>query len=203
MLLRQVRARAAGGGSSGESALRSSPTISAAWWARSFSVASSTARRVRTSASPSVIATESATIAPIAANSRVRRLRDRSVSRHELVPRAAHGADRLGAAELPPELRDVLVDGARAAGVGHPPHDVEQALAREHDARGARGSTRAGRTPWPSARSGSPSTVTVARVAPHDDLAGGEHVVREPGSARRRIALIRAASSRGENGFGT
>ena len=40
----------------------------------------------------------------------------------------------LRVAELAPQLRDVDVDGARAAGVGHPPDEVEQLLAREHDA---------------------------------------------------------------------
>ena len=105
--------------------------------------------------------------------------------------------------ELPPQLRDVHVDGSRPARVGHPPDDVEQALAREHDPsvleeareqvellarqldrRRPRRSPRASRGAGRCRRSSAPRPS--ARC-----------------SARRRIALIRAASSRGENGFGT
>ena len=46
------------------------------------------------------------------------------------VARAAHGADRVGTAELAAQLRDVHVDGARASRVAHPP-DVVDPQARE------------------------------------------------------------------------
>src|SRR5205814_6028882 len=163
----------------GDTATRSRAAISDAWWATSSSVASSTARRVRTRPSPSVRPMQRTTISAIAWKRRVRRLLTppaASSRRHELVPGAADGADRLGIAQLAPELGDVHVDGARAAGIRHPPHEVEQLLAREHDARVleeareqlellARQLDR---------RAGDRH---VARVAPQDDVAGGEHGV--------------------------
>ena len=54
---------------------------------------------------------------------------------HELVPRAAHGADQLGAVELAAELADVHVDRARPAGEREPPDPLEDALAPDDDAR--------------------------------------------------------------------
>ena len=51
-----------------------------------------------------------------------------------LVPGAAHRPDQLGPVELPPQLRDVDVDGARAAREREAPDALEQALARHHDA---------------------------------------------------------------------
>ena len=51
------------------------------------------------------------------------------------VANPADGLDQVGAGQLGAHLRDVLVDGARAAGELDAPHPVEQDLAREHDAR--------------------------------------------------------------------
>src|SRR5262249_28536524 len=50
-----------------------------------------------------------------------------------LVPRAADGPDQLRLAELPAELRDVHVDRARPARVGHPPDAIEELIAADDD----------------------------------------------------------------------
>ncbi len=84
-----------------------------------------TARCVRTSPTPIVSATQMRTTTPIAWNSRERRPLPRISGRNELVAGAAHRPDPFGVSELAPQLRDVHVDGAGAAGVGHTPDEVE------------------------------------------------------------------------------
>ena len=51
-----------------------------------------------------------------------------------LVPGPADGPDQGRPPELAPELADVDVHGPRAAGVAHPPHAIEEPVARVHDA---------------------------------------------------------------------
>src|SRR5690348_7199117 len=104
------------------------------WCARSRSDDFSTSRRVKTTPSPIVNATQMRTTTPIALNSCERRRLPRISGRDELVAGPAYRPDPLGVSELAPELRDVHVDGARAARIGHPPDEIEQTLAREDDA---------------------------------------------------------------------
>src|ERR1700688_359549 len=109
--------------------------MSAAWWATSSSVARSTARRVSSRPSASVSPTHRTTISVIARKSLVRRLvMLKSLRSEELVPGPAHGTNGLRVAELAAQLRDVDVHRPRAARVRHPPDEVEQPLAGEHDA---------------------------------------------------------------------
>ena len=120
-----------------------------------------------------------------------------------LVARAAHGADRVGTAELAAQLRDVDVDGARAARVAHPPDAVEQLVARDDDAGvleqvGEEIELLAGQL---DELAGDPD---LARLRVDRDVAELEQLRRAwSGSVRRRTALTRAASSRGEKGFET
>src|SRR5581483_8162957 len=153
--------------------------MSAAWWTTSCRVASSTARRVRSRPSPSVSPTQRTTITPIVWKSLVRRLTMAVRLRRgeELVAGSSHGADRLGSAELAPELCDVDVDRARAAGVRHAPYEVEQPLPREHDA----GMLEEAREQVELLRRQLDRVAVdgdVARVATEDDRPHGEQLVR-------------------------
>src|SRR4051812_48265064 len=82
-----------------------------------------------------VSATQMSTTTPIARNNRERSPLPLISSRNELVAGAAHRPDPLRVAELAPQLRDVHVHGAGAAGIRHAPDEIEQALAGEDDAR--------------------------------------------------------------------
>src|SRR5690242_3862606 len=93
-----------------------------------------TSRSVRTRPSPMVSATQMKTMTPIARNSCERRRPPCISGRDELVAGAAHSPDPFRVAELAPQLRDVHVDRAGAAGIRHAPDEVEQPLAREDDA---------------------------------------------------------------------
>src|SRR5579884_1132265 len=108
--------------------------IRSTWCARSRSVAFRTSRRVRKRPSPTVSATQMRTTTPIARKSCERRRLPPISGRDELVAGPAHRPDALGVSQLAPQLRDVHVDGARAAGIRHAPDEIEQALAREDDA---------------------------------------------------------------------
>src|SRR5690348_14369905 len=100
-----------------------SAAIRSTWWARSRSVDFLTSRRVRTRPSPIVSATQMRTTPPLALNSCERRRPPRISGRNELVAGATHRPDPLGISELAAQLRDVHVDGAGAAGVGHAPDE--------------------------------------------------------------------------------
>ena len=95
------------------------------------------------------------------------------------------------------------VDGARPARVRDPPDEVEQPLAREHDP-GVLEEAREQIELLARQLDVLAGDRHLVRVAAQDDLARGEHfVLGDAAPTRRRIALMRAASSRGENGFET
>src|SRR6478736_1324336 len=149
------------------------------WCARSRSADSLTSRWVRTSPSPIVRATQMRTTTLIAPNSCQRRRLPRISGRDELVARAAHRPDPLRIAELAPQLRDVHVDGPGAARIRHAPDEIEQALAREDDARMLE---EAGEEVELLARELDQCAADghLVGVAPQDDLARGEHLLLVP-----------------------
>ena len=93
------------------------------------------------------------------------------------------------------------VDRARAAGVLLAPHAVEQQVARDDDA-GVRHEVREQVELLRGELDGLAGDGDVVRLAVEHDVA--ERQLSSPcscGSLRRRIAFMRATSSRGENGF--
>src|SRR6476660_4696916 len=158
------------------------------WCARSRSADLLTSRWGRTSPSPIVSATQMRTTTLIAPNSCERRRLPRISGRDELVARATHRPDPLRIAELAPQLRDVHVDGPGAARIRHAPDEIEQALAREDDARMLE---EAGEEVEFLARKldRRPRDRDLVRVAPQDDLARGEHLVLASalGTAENRL----------------
>ena len=108
-----------------------------------------------------------------------------------------------GPAELPAQLRDVDVDGARAARVAHAPDAVEQLVARDDDA-GVLEQVREQVELLAGQLDGLARDADLARLRVEGDVADLEQLgAARSGSVRRRTALTRAASSRGENGFET
>src|SRR6266550_6067900 len=149
------------------------------WCARSRSADFLTSRWVRRSPSPIVSATQMRTTTLIAPNSCERRRLPRISGRDELVARATHRPDPVRIPELAPQLRDVHVYGPGAARIRHAPDEIEQALAREDDARMLE---EAGEEVELLARELDQRTADghLVGVAPQDDLARGEHLLLVP-----------------------
>ena len=121
--------------------------IRSTWRSSEPSAVVSSERRVRSAPATTVTTSETTTVPAIP-----RKRRERSSRRDQLVPRAAHRADQLRAAELPADLADVDVDRARAAREREAPDPLEDPLAGRRRRRVARRGARRGRTRAPSAR---------------------------------------------------
>ena len=118
-----------------------------------------------------------------------------------LVPRSAQRADQVGPAELAAQLRDVHVDGARAARDTPAPRRG-RAAGRARRRRPAFAMKNASRSnSFAVSSTGLPSTVTSCDSRSSSTSPSAKRSRRSCGSVRRRIAFIRATSSRGENGF--